>query len=180
MSRIKYLLRKLFRVDYKEMYKAAKKIHKKRKGLTLYYLIDMIWCGILYGAGYSDYVEFEFELLNHKQRKTYLTSNINNNIIKKYNDKNYWHCFKDKVEFNNIFKDFLKRDYIFLKDASVEDFKKFLANKKKICVKPIDQTAGVGVEIININKDTNVERLYKKLIKNNQTLVEEFIIQHHE
>jgi len=180
MSRIEYLLKKLFKVNYKEMYKAAQNFHKKRKKPTLYYFFDMIWCGILYGAGYSDYVEFEFDLLNHKQRKTYLTSNINNNIIRKYNDKRYWHIFNNKVEFNGVFKNFLKRDYLYLKEASLEDFQKFLKGKTKVCVKPIDQTAGAGVEIVNIDENTNIKELYQKLLDNNQHLVEDFIVQHHE
>ena len=58
----------------------------------------------------------------------------------------------------------------------LEEFKQFLKNKKEIIVKPLDGEGGNGVEKIKVNSD--IEKLYQKLIDNNQTLVEEVIKQH--
>ena len=135
----------------------------------------MIKCGFKYQAGYYDYLEFEFYLLNDKQRSTYLTRGKNNEIIRKYNNKEKAYQFDDKQVFNKMFKQFLGRDYINL-DNNLEEFKQFLKNKKEIIVKPLDGEGGKGVEKIKVNSD--IEKLYQKLIDNNQTLVEEVIKQH--
>ena len=135
----------------------------------------MIKCGFKYQAGYYDYLEFEFYLLNDKQRSTYLTRGKNNEIIRKYNNKKKAYQFDDKQVFNKMFKQFLGREYINL-DNNLEEFKQFLKNKKEIIVKPLDGEGGKGVEKIKVNSD--IEKLYQKLINNNQTLVEEVIKQH--
>ena len=86
MNKLKYILKCIRTLDYKNMIKIAKKIAKKEHKLTLFILIDMIYCGFKYGAGYYDYQEFEFYLLNKDERKTYLTRTKNNMIISKYNN----------------------------------------------------------------------------------------------
>ena len=180
MNRIKYLLKKIFSCNYKDLYRQAKIIHKKRKIPTLLICIDMITCGIKYGAGYCDYVEFEFDLLNSNQRKTYLTSELNNRIVRLYNDKNFWHFFQDKIEFNNLFKKYIGRDYISIRDndSTFEDFKTFCLNHKKICVKPVNASCGDGIQFININKKTDIKKLYDTLKTEKKYLIEEYINQH--
>ena len=150
--------------------------------MTIHIFLDMIICGIKYGAGYSDYVEFEWDLLNARQRKTYLTSELNNRIVKKYNNKAYWHLFQNKIEFNNLFKDYLGREYlsIYNNDSSFNDFKNFSLKHKKICAKPIYGSCGEGIEFIVVNKNTNFEKLYKRLRKEKKYLIEEYVIQHND
>ena len=180
MGRIKYLFKKAFSWNDKDAYKQARIIHKKHGGSTIGIFLDMIGCGIKYGAGYCDYVEFEWDLLNSKQRKTYLTSELNNRIVRKYNDKAYWHLFQDKIEFNKLFKDYLGRDYISLRDgdATLEEFKNFCLKQKKICAKPVDASCGEGIEFINIDKNTDFKELYNRLKNEKKYLIEEYIKQH--
>lgn len=180
MGRVKYLIRKAYSWNYKDAFNQAKNIHKKRGGSTIGIFLDMISCGIKYGAGYCDYVEFEFDLLTSKQRATYLTSELNNRIVRKYNDKAYWHLFKDKIKFNNLFKNYLKRDFISIRDndASLEDFAEFCYKHKKICAKPIDQSCGEGIIFIKTDQIADIEELYNCLRKNKQYLIEDYIKQH--
>lgn len=132
MKRLKYIFKKLKTLDYKNMIYVAGKVSKKTGKIRFFILLDMIHCALVYGSGYMDYFEFEFYLLNKSERSTYITSNINNNIINKYNDPKYNYIFDDKAVFNDTFKSFLKRDYINLKHLMYEDFVKFVKNKKKI------------------------------------------------
>lgn len=175
MRKVIYLFKRIIGLDYKNMFRIAKKISKKTHKSRFLIIIDMIKCGFKYQAGYYDYLEFEFYLLNDKQRSTYLTRGKNNEIIRKYNNKEKAYQFDDKQVFNKMFKQFLGRDYINL-DNNLEEFKQFLKNKKEIIVKPLDGEGGKGVEKIKVNSD--IEKLYQKLIDNNQTLVEEVIKQH--
>lgn len=175
MRKIKYLFNTIIHMDYKNMFKITKKISKKAKKPFLIILIDIIHCGLKYQAGYYDYQEFEFYLLNKEQRETYLTRGKNNSLVNKYNNKKFWYILQDKIEFNKTFDKYLKREWIDLRESSVEDFEKFLKNKKKVVAKELDNCGGKGIDVINVDK--NYKKTYDKLISNRQYLVEEFIIQ---
>ena len=177
MKRLKYILKKLRTLDYKNMIYVAGKVSKKTGKIRLFVLLDMIHCALVYGSGYMDYFEFEFYLLNKSERATYITSNVNNNIIKKYNDPKYNYIFDDKAVFNDTFKNFLKRDYINLEHLMYDDFVKFVKNKKKIVVKPLNECGGKGVRVISIDKKSDLEKIFNSLIRNKQFLVEDYINQ---
>ena len=178
MGKIKFIVKRLAKFNFSNMIKTANKIAKKTHRLVIFVIIDIIYCGFKYQAGYNDYLEFEFYLLNSKQRETYLTAGINNSIIKKYNNKEYWHLLDDKIEFNNKFGKYLNRSWLDLRITTAQEFKKFIEKHNVIMVKPIDDCGGNGVEKIVIDETTNAEKIYNKLKENGQVLVEEFVIQH--
>lgn len=160
------------------MFRIAKAISKKTKKNTFMIVFDMIRCGIKYQAGYYDYQEFEFYNLNKEERKTYLTRGKNNEIVKRFNDRTSFHKFEDKAEFNSIFNNYLKRNWMVLDDKNYSDFEKFLKDNKAIIVKPIDDEGGNGVEKFVYSEDLDCRELYKKLIDSGQLLIEECIKQH--
>ena len=166
--RIRYLIKRIFKLDYKNMLKKAKKSQ-------LSIVLDMIKCGIKYQAGYYDYQEFEFYLLNDNERKTYLTRGKNDAIVKKYNKKDSWYKFDDKVIFNQIFKDYIKRKHTDLRNCSRLEFETFMTGIEYVIAKPIDGDGGKGIEIF----ETFEPNLYGKLISNKKYLVEEVVKQHH-
>lgn len=178
MGKIKYLFKRIIKMDYKNMFKIAKAISKKTKKNTLMIVIDMIRCGFKYEAGYYDYQEFEFYNLNKEQRKTYLTRGKNNEIVKRFNDKSSFHKFEDKVEFNSIFDKYLKRNWMVLSNENFSEFETFFKNNKSIIVKPINDEGGHGVEKFEYSDDLNIKELYNKLLSNDQLLIEECIKQH--
>lgn len=160
------------------MFKIAKAISKKTKKNSFIIVIDMIKCGFKYQAGYYDYQEFEFYNLNTDERKTYLTRGKNNEIIKKFNDRNSFHKFENKTEFNSIFNKYLKRNWMVLSNKNFSEFESFLKNNKSIIVKPINDEGGHGIEKFEYSDDLDIKELYDKLLSNNQLLIEECINQH--
>lgn len=180
MSKLKYILRALKSLKVKNMIRVAKKIAHKTHKLTLFILIDMIYCGFKYGAGYYDYQEFEFYNLKKEERKTYLTRTKNNLIIKTYNNKDYFDKFDNKEEFNKLFKKYLKRDYLVIDDKSFKKFENFIKKHNPIIVKPIDGSGGKGVEKYEIDEESNIKALFNTLLIRKQLLVEECITQHEE
>ena len=180
MEKIKYLIKRIMQMDYKNMFKIAKKISKKLNKNYILIILDMIRAGIKYQAGYYDYQEFEFYNLNRKQRKTYLTRGKNNQIIKKFNDKSKFYLIDNKENFYRGYKEFIKRDWILLNGKNFDEFEQFLEKNKIAIVKPVDGEGGKGVEKI---KDINLNEnriLYEKLVKNKQNIVEQCIMQHKE
>ena len=176
MSSIGYKVKCLKSLNVDTMIKVIDNINKKTNISKNYLLMDMMICSNKYGTGYHDYQEFEFYNLNKLERKTYLTRVKNNAIVRKFNNKEYFKFFDNKYEFNKIFDKFLKREWMIL-DNNYEEFIKFCSNKKEIIVKPLDGCGGVGVDLIKIDKD-KLKNTYEKLVKNNQLLIEEKIIQH--
>lgn len=178
MEKVLFIIKRLKNFNFKAMFETAKKVSKKTNRLFIVILIDIIYCGIKYQAGYNDYLEFEFYLLDKKQRETYLTAGINNSIIKKYNKKEYWHILDDKIEFNEKFNKYLNRNWLDLRKASLEEFKTFLESNPIIMVKPIDECGGTGIEKVQLKDIQDVDQEYERLINNGQVLVEEYICQH--
>lgn len=177
MKRLKYIITRIFKMDYKNMLKIAKRISKKSKKPRFFILIDMVICGFKYGAGYYDYQEFEFYLLSGKERRTYLTRAKNNQIISTYNDKKYFHVLDDKIEFNEKFKDYINRDYMFIND-NFDEFDKFFKKHKTIIAKIIDGEGGKGIEKFSYTDNKESKKIYDSLIKKNELLIEECIVQH--
>ncbi len=166
MEKYKFLFESIRNTSLTNLIKIIKKV--KKISNKKFVLFDIINCSIKYQAAFYDYLEFEFYLLNDEQRKTYLTNGKNNEIVKTFNDKNYRHIFDNKDEFNNKFKKYLKRDYL-NSNFTKEELNKFIKNKNKIIIKPIDGIGGKGIKIVDCSE--NIHQEY------NDYLLEEIIIQ---
>ena len=180
MGRLKYLCKKVFTWNYKDAYARAKILKKKYGGNAFLIWCDMVMCGALYGAGYIDYDEFEFNLLNRKQRKTYLTRGKNNEIIKQFNDKTQFHIFENKDEMYEKYNKFLKRKWMILNEQNFQEFLKFFQENKVIIVKPLDGEGGKGIEKFEYKNEEDAKTIYNSLLYKKQLLVEECIKQHPE
>ena len=176
MKKIKYLFKTIKKMDFKNMFKITKQVSKKAHKPFIFTLFDIIHCGLKYQAGYYDYQEFEFYLLNKEERKTYLTRGINNSLVKKYNNKDLTYLLQDKIEFNKKFNKYLKREWIDLRNTSLEEFEKFLDKKDYVIAKELDNCGGKGITKVKVDKK-NAKKIRNELIKNKQYLVEEMIIQ---
>ena len=179
MGNIKYVLKRIKSMDKKAMFEKINSIHKKTGKSRIYLLFDMQRCALKYGAGYMDYDLFEMYNLNAKQRDTYITRGRNNALVSKYNDKAYFHIFENKNEFNELFKDYIKRDWISVKDSPKENVIAFMEKHSEFMAKPIDGGCGHGIEKINTSDYNSLDELYDKLVEgNNNYELEEVIKQH--
>lgn len=176
MSKIKYLAKRIKNMNFGNFFKTIDEVHKKSGKNRLLLFFDCIYCGIKYQAGYVDYQLFEMYRMNGKEKKTVITRGINNDIIKKYNDPQYFKYFNDKYEFNKKFDEFLKRDWIYLDGENFDEFDNFLKNKDYVIVKPTIGSCGKGVEKIAV-ADYDKRELYDKLMSENQRMVEEVAVQ---
>lgn len=172
MGKIKYMLERITHMNYGNMFKTIDKIHNITNKNKFSIFCDVIYTGLKYGAGYVDYYQFQMYKMNDSEKATIITRGVNNSIMKKYNNQSEIYKFEDKVTFNKLFNKYLNRDWIYLKEASIDDFKKYLNGKDYVIVKPLDLSCGKGVDKINV-KNVNVNDLYNKLIESGQTLVED-------
>lgn len=196
---ISYLMKRIHNMNFSSMLEYVKKVSEKAKKPRLIIFIDMVWCGIRYGAGYVDYDVIGFYKLNHTQRKSMLTRGINNNFVKQLNEKEYWHIFNNKDEFNSTFSKFVTRDWIYPITDNKDAVLKWIGEHKIFFAKPNGGQCGKGIEKINLdnlneilNESQNTEKqqeveknnfeqlndLYHHLVENKLELLEEPIKQH--
>ena len=172
MNKIKYLIKRLKNMSFKNLFKTVNELHKKTNKSRIILFLDIVYCGLKYQAGYMDYKLFEMYNLNSEQRKTIITRGINNQIVKKYNNPNYYKYFHNKLLFNNKFKKYLKRDYIEVNDTNFNEFKDFALKHKEIVIKPVDGSCGKGIEIVKVN-NKNVKEIYNDILNTKRYLIEE-------
>lgn len=178
MPSISYLMKRICTMNYKSMFERVNIVKTKCDKSKFGIFWDMVWCGFRYGAGYVDYDVIGFYKLSSKQRKTMLTRGINNKFVKKLNEKEYWHLFNNKNEFNDMFNEFLKRDYIYPISEKKAETIEWMKKHRIFFAKPNDGQCGKNIEKIKVDdyKD-DYEKLYNYLIDNKLLLLEEPIIQ---
>lgn len=177
MKKFLYVMRCIKEMNFKNMLERVDKVHQKSKKPKIVIFLDMVWCGLRYGAGYRDYELNAWWTLNRKQRKTYITRAINNKLVSKLNNPQYTHLLENKVEFNQMFEKFLGRKWLNLATASFEDFENFTAELDEIIAKPIADSCGHNVFKISKNKFSSIRAMYDYILKTNSVLVEEYVIQ---
>ena len=183
MPKLKFIFKTISNMHFDKMIEKAKVVHKRTGKPTLSVLCDMVQCGAKYGAGYMDYTVLEFYRLTPKERDTFMTRGRSNSLVAALNDKAYWHYFDNKIEFLQTFSECLGREWLDLSAATAEEFSQFcdkLTAKgcDKIMVKPIDGDGGKGVDRVILSEHPDKKELYESLKANNQTLAEEYVVQH--
>ena len=141
-------------------------------------LLDMVWCSVVYQAGYLDYQEFEFQLLDGAERSTWITGGKANSIVVRYNQREHRNKFIDKSVFNGIFDAWLGREWLDIRESTVEQLESFVRRHGAVMAKVTDSLMGIGIEKHNSTDITDYGQFRDRLLANRQFLVEEFITQH--
>ena len=81
MRKIKYLIERIIKMDYKGLFSTIKKVHKKIGKNSIFLFFDVIYCGFKYQAGYMDYELFNMYELNKNERRKILTRGKNELLI---------------------------------------------------------------------------------------------------
>lgn len=180
MKKIKYYFKRLKGMDYKTLRLTVKEVKRITNKNSISIYIDIFLCSIKYQCGFNDYREFEFYLLNDKQRDTFITSGINRQIVSYYNNLKFNDQFENKTNFHRRFEKYINRDFLDLEVASFEEFEEFIGKHKKIVTKVLDEVEGFGVNVIDYSDNDNIDLKleYDRLKANKQFLVEEFFVQH--
>jgi hypothetical protein len=179
MSRVSYLISRINKLDYRKMW-ATIAILRQRSGKSRAWLTaDLLNCALRYNAGYMDYMIAEMYRLNAAQRKTVITRGINNGIVRRFNDKRYWHAFDDKAEFNTRFAKWVDRDWMRLNaDTTKEQLAAFLQDKQAVFIKPIEGSSGVGVSKHLKAQWQDLDAFYEQAKTVGPSIAEDCVVQH--
>ena len=180
MKRLTYIFKRIFSMDYKNLFDTINQIHKEHGISRIRLFFDIIYCGMKFGAGFNDYKLYRFYELSDDLRSTYLNRTNNNLIVRTLNNPEYYHIVDNKIEFNEKFSAYLKRDWLDLRKTSLEEFEAFCNKHEDMMIKPIDETGGVGVEKIYTKDFSSVKEMYDSIMNKKAYLVEEVVKQHHD
>ncbi len=178
MRKLKYMIARILGMDYKAMFATVAFLHKKTGKSRIWLFFDMVICGLRYGAGYNDYRICEFYNLTRAQRATYVTRGVNNRIVQLMNQKAYFPLMDNKCQFNELFADFIHRGWLNMETATDQQFAAFMESRDRIITKPMDDTCGHGVEILNKADFADLDALRTQLRNLNSGLIEDVIVQH--
>lgn len=172
-----YFLSKI-NISFSRMLVNVNAVYKITKKAKILIFLDMVFCVLKYGTGHKEYLIYEYYNLTSKQRDTYLTRIKNNQVVRMLNNKEYYHFFNRKSDFNQKFDKFLKRDWLIMRNTSKEQFEKYMENKEDTMVKPISGSSGVGVNKLKKADFKRVEDMYNHIKGLGDMLIEEVITQH--
>jgi len=178
VRRVKYYLARLRSLDTANMRRVAGEIAARTGRTRAGVLLDMAWCSVKYGAGYLDYEEYEFYLLDARERATFMTSTHFDRIAARYNEPAYRHLLADKAEFNALFDRFLGREWLDVRTATPARLAAFLQRHPVVMTKQPDSVHGHGVRRREAAEATDPAAFREELLASGHILVEEFITQH--
>lgn len=179
MIDLKFALQKAKETDYKAILATAKRVGKDMGRPWPVVLADMLRCIARYETGYRDYEDFKMYRMTEREKENVLTIGKNSKLCRRLNDAEVRYMLEDKPTFNRIFADYMHRDWVYLDgtpEGNVDALRRFLAGKERVIVKPVDQTCGIGISIIDV-KDADPEALYREMTANNTPLLEEVVVQ---
>ena len=177
MSARKWMMNKFKDINHDRMKKHVEIIHEKSGKSKAYIYFDMMLNLITRGTGYTDYFRGNFIELSAKEKDTFATARKFYKLIAYLNDEEYNAVLGDKLIFDELFKDYLKRDFINLRNCSVDDFRRFLDGKTTVFAKETRGECGHGISKITVSEIEDVKKLYDELVSNGQLLVEDAIVQ---
>lgn len=145
MSRVSYLVKRAVKMDWAAMWKTTALLKERSGRSRLWLLGDMIQCGFKYNAGYIDYKIAHMYELNDEQRKTVITRGISNNIVRRMNDKAYWHFFDDKTQFNDLFREWISRKWLLINESTDAAALADMMTLPQLIGKPLEGSSGQGI-----------------------------------
>ena len=178
ISKAKIIIRRVKGASFQRMNQNIQAIHKETGNNRLCILLDMLWCTAKYGVGYLDYHVFGFATNKGKNRKTFMTMHHNIGLTRLVNDTALYPIMNNKLQFMDVYRDYIGRDWLDLQTSTAEDLRKLCLSGGAVFAKPVSSFGGTGVERIDTSDVTDFDALYTKLLHCNQLLVEQAVIQH--
>lgn len=164
---------------FKRIWREMSKLSKQTGYNRFYHLFDYLSAFVRHGVHIRQYTIGEMWRMSNPERSRRVTFYRMMRLEKKYNDLNYRHFLDNKRDFNEHFKEFIHRGWMFVSDASFEEFKDFVQFHKSFIIKPLDGMKGKGVRKYTCNDedDATLRQLYSELLQEGN-LIEEIIVQH--
>ena len=180
MGRLSYFFKRLVKMDWKAMWKTTGLLKERSGKSRLWLMADMLRCAIKYNAGYIDYKIAQMYRLNDAQRATVITRGISNSIVRRMNDKAYWHFFDDKTQFNALFREYIPRKWLLITpDTELAALEDITAGQTQLIGKPLEGSSGQGILKFTQEDWAKGPAAFKALLlEKGIGILEEIVVQH--
>lgn len=140
------------------------------------YILDMYKACNKYGLLMEDYMSLGFWEVDEEKRCEYLTTDtlFSEEFKEKFYEDDAFNLIMNKCEFNKAYAKFLKREWICTSESD-EEIVSFLNKYEKVIMKPIQDSCGRGIRIINSGQ---VEYIINEKKQNHYNLLEQVLVNH--
>lgn len=140
-------------------------------GYRFFWMCDMAWCLVRYGARPVDYYRFGFYKLNRHERQRYLTFYKYLKVAKQLIHGGA--IMGDKIKEYQKYAEYIKRSWIYTPESSDEIIQSFVIKHGEVIAKPNGGEQGKGVLVLR-ESDLNKDLL--EFLRDNKYLVEEKLV----
>lgn len=154
-----------------------KGISRKEKIPMCFLWVDSIWTLLRHGCLIKQYTFGETYKITRPLLGDVFTQRRLERIIRDYNEKAYIHLLKNKNEFNEFFKEWVHREWLWSKTMNQDQFASMAKSHSRLFVKPLDDQEGNGIRTIEHIEGDRISDIYLKL-KDDNVMIEESIVQH--
>jgi hypothetical protein len=177
-ARLRYLVGRARRIDVGSVVERARETSELHDKWMPAVLVDMLWSAGFRQVGFQDYVDYDFAILSPAERATYMTHPVSNQLSQKYDHPDFRHVFQDKIEFDRVFSDYLRRDWMIVEEGNADAVRVFTERLGTIVTKePVGQ-AGTGVHRYHAAEIDDWDHFHRGLLERGELLIEEVIVQH--
>ncbi len=177
-ARLRYLAGRARRIDVGSVVERAKETSELHGKWMPAVLVDMLWSAGFRQVGFQDYVDYDFAILSRAERATYMTHPVSNELSQKYDHPDFRHVFQDKIEFDRVFSEYLRRDWMVVEQDDSDAVRAFTERLGTIVTKePVGQ-AGTGVHRYHAAEIEDWDAFHRGLLERGELLIEEVIAQH--
>lgn len=166
-----------FYAAFAEKFASQKPLKQNKTDLNIYFCDFVLFVESQLGAAVTDYFDFEFYNKSFELRGTFLVKLHARLRLILCNEHGALKQASFKWRANQIFSEFLHRDWINAERCSYEQFKLFTARHPSFFAKPIFGMQGKETRIIKIEPEQNLKQIFTSL-KSKKMILEEIIVQH--
>lgn len=138
---------------------------------------DSTWALLRHGCLIKQYTFGEAYKIARPLMRWVFSQRRLESIIRKYNDSDYIHLLKNKNEFNEYFREWVRRDWLWSETMHEEQFESMTRLHSRLFVKPLDDQEGNGIRTIE-NMENDMVSIAFQSLKADNVMIEESIIQH--
>ena len=154
--------------------RVARTVSEKTGRSFLFHFLDSYYCWLRYGCRPVQYSVGQFyNLRPYDRRRTYTMRSAAKLIW--LDDKDVRPILNNKDQFNRLYAPFIRRDWLYAKEASVDEITAFFNNHDRVFVKPVDLNRGKGMK--RVEKSEFTASMAEEIAGRN-ILLEQCIVQH--
>lgn len=176
--RLRYLANRARAIDTANLSRLAGRMAESSGTPKAIILGDMLWSSVRHETGFQDYYDWDFHLLDRRERRTFMTHPKSNHLAQKLNAPEHRRTFADKSLFNARFAAHLRREWLDLRVASDAELTAFLARHERVMAKVADSLGGDGIQAFTTATIADPAAWRAERLAARQVLVEEFLTQH--